>query len=320
VKEDGNNNDIEEVPELENEQLNQDYSISTGRMILILLVVLSVAGGIYRALLFNDLEQSAALFIGLPAALAIALSLVPRAKSVTGSILQAITFAILLSGPILGEGILCMIIASPLFYLVGIIIGVVEDIRRRRAVERSVRLRALVWLPIFIMSFEGVTETLSFPRQETITVKKTVQGTVGECEQQLAQTPSFPKTLPTFLAAGWPRPTKTSGSGLNKGDLRSIYFTGSEGSPGTLTMQVSERRPGFVRFETVNDTSHMPHWLEWDNSAVTMKPAGDGFTEVEWSTTYIRRLDPAWYFRPWQQFAVTQATEYLIDNLATPRS
>lgn len=289
------------------------------RASLICLVLFFAAGSIgYRLLVGVQLEQTAALFIGLPTLLAIIVILCPPAKTATGGILRATTIALLMSGPLLGEGFICILMASPLFYGVGIIVGLVEDYSRRRASERN-KLRVVVWLPLLIMSFEGVSEKLSFPRNETVSVTRIVDGTVAECEAHLAQTPQFPEELPFYLKLGFPKPKETSGKGLEPGSTRAIYFAGGEGKPGTLTMKVSERRPGFVRFEAVSDTSHIAHWLDWRDAAVTMKPTGNDRTEVTWSLRYVRRLDPAWYFKPWQRYGAKLAAEYLIDNLVASK-
>ena len=42
-------------------------------------------------------------------------------------------------------------------------------------------------------------------------------------------------------------------------------------------------------------------------------------TQVTWRIDSERRLDPAWYFAPWQRYAVGLSAEYLIDTVATPR-
>jgi hypothetical protein len=39
---------------------------------------------------------------------------------------------------------------------------------------------------------------------------------------------------------------------------------------------------------------------------------------VRWTIRYRRDLDPAWYFGPWERYAVRLAGNYLIDNVATP--
>jgi hypothetical protein len=85
------------------------------------LVILAVSVGsvMYRLIVGARLEQTAALFVGIPAVLAILLAMMPKAKTVKGGIMKGLTLALLLSGPILGEGFICILMASLLFYVVG---------------------------------------------------------------------------------------------------------------------------------------------------------------------------------------------------------
>jgi hypothetical protein len=66
---------------------------------------------------------------------------------VTGGILKGITLALLIMAPLLGEGYLCILLASPLFYIVGIVVGVIVD-RVRASRSATLSCIALVLLPI----------------------------------------------------------------------------------------------------------------------------------------------------------------------------
>jgi hypothetical protein len=48
--------------------------------------------------------------------------MVPKAKTVKGGITKGLTLFLLLSGPLLGEGFICILMASPIFYLVGLLL------------------------------------------------------------------------------------------------------------------------------------------------------------------------------------------------------
>ncbi|HKO58841.1 MAG TPA: hypothetical protein VJ276_23440, partial [Thermoanaerobaculia bacterium] len=224
--------------------------------------------------------------------LAIILALTPRATSATGTIVKGLTICLLMSGPILGEGFICILMAAPLFYLVGIIIGLLTDRARRR--QDSSVLRVVALLPL-LAGLEGVTPGLTFPTREEVAATRVVAATPAEVELALAQTPSFPRPLPPFLRLKFPRPGRAAGMGLEPGALRVVRFAGGEGKPGDLTLRVAERGPASVTFEAVSDTSHIAHWLTWRSSRVTWRPVGAHRTEVTWSVAYDRELDPAWY-------------------------
>jgi hypothetical protein len=280
------------------------------------IIALTVAGALYRVFMANGLAQSSALFIGLPAILAIILTLTPRATSATGVIMKSTTVALLMSGAIFGEGFLCILMSAPLFYLVGAAIGLIVDYQRRK--DKSPTLPIVVIVPILLSSLEGTTPALTFPRQEEIRVTKVVNGSPADVEHALAQQPVFDKTLPAFIRK-YPRPVRSSGEGLTVGSVRRMHFVGGEGSPGDLTMRVTKREPSSVTFTAESDTSHIRHWLTWRESHVAWRAAGAGRTEVTWTLRYDRELDPAWYFGPFERYATRLATEYLVDTLATPQ-
>ena len=97
-----------------------------------------------------------------------------------------------------------------------------------------------------------------------------------------------------------------------------IHFAGGEGRPGDLVMQVAESEPGHIRFVAQSDNSKIAHWLTWRSSEVRWNAVDADHTEVSWTLNFRRDLDPAWYFRPWERYAVRLAAEYLIENNAVP--
>ena len=291
-------------------------SITPAQWGIVALVVAFSAGSIlYKLLMHARFGHSAAMFIGVPAVLAILLALTPRAKSATGAIMKGITLALLIIAPLLGEGYLCILMASPLFYIVGILIGSAVDYGRK---DRNATLGcvALVLLP---MCLEGVFPALTFRRAQTVEVSKSVPASPALVEQLLAQSPRTDTPLPLALRAGFPQPIKAWGDGLAIGSLRTIHFTGAEGDPpGDLVMHVTERRDGYARFETVSDGSKLTQWILWNSSEVEWRHLDPKHTQVTWRIHFDRQLDPAWYFTPWERAVVGEAAKYLIDANATP--
>jgi hypothetical protein len=285
------------------------------RWSLVFLVLAVTAGGVaYRIILHQRLEQTSLLFIGLPALLAIILALTPDAKSTTGGIMKGITFALLLSGPLLGEGFICILMAAPIFLLLGLVVGLVNDHARRK---KGVTLGCLV-LIFLPMSLEGTSARLSFNRAETVAATQVVNASAREVEEALGESPHIGTTLPLYLRMRFPRPTEASGSGLEVGATRTIHFAGGEGHPGDLVLRVRERRPGYVRFQVVSDQSKVAHWLDWKSSEIEWSALDGQHTRVTWTIHFERRLDPAWYFGPWERYATGLAAEYLIEANAIP--
>jgi hypothetical protein len=276
---------------------------------------LAAAVFLYGLLLHRNLWRSAGMFLGIPTILAILLALKPKARTVTGGILTGITLALLIAAPLVGEGYLCILMASPLFYLVGVIVGLAVD-SERRSRKRILGCLAVVLLP---MCLEGVVPQWAFNRSQSAEVTKVVPAGAEEVERALAGSLRVDTPLPRFLRIGFPRPLAARGEGMSAGDTRTIHFAGAEGDPpGDLTLRVAERRGGYVRFVTVGDTSKLTQWLQWDGSEVQWKMLDASHTAVTWRIHFHRQLDPAWYFTWLEQTAVRDAAAYLIDANATP--
>jgi hypothetical protein len=294
----------------------QNRKIEPAQWRVVAIIVAFAAGSVlYKLLMHDQLGHSAAMFLGIPAVLAILLAIAPRAKTATGGILKGITLALLVVAPLLGEGYLCILVASPLFYIVGVVVGLAMDRQRRRR-DATLSCVVLILLP---MCFEGVVPQLTFNRAQSVEVRTSVGAPANEIEKLLAQSPNVHTPLPTALRIGFPRPLAAWGEGLSVGDTRTIHFAGAEGDPpGDLVMRVTERRPGYARFETVSDQSKLTQWVRWTSSEVAWTALDEGHTTVTWRMSFTRQLDPSWYFTPWERVAVKEAATYLIDANATP--
>ena len=280
-------------------------------------VWLCLAAGIssvlFRILVLGQKEQSALMFIGLPTAMAIIIAFLPRASSATGMIMKGITLFLLLLGILLIEGFICILMAAPLFYVIGFIIGILID-RTRQRNGQDKRLRVVVLPVLVLMSLEGASELLSFPRAEAITVSREIAMDPVATRARLAEGPQFMlEELPPFLKLGFPAPHRIEGTGLELGDTWLIHFAGGEGKPGDLRAEVVESTDSKIRVACISDGSHISHWLDWNEAEWTLEPITQG-TRVTLTMRYHRLLDPAWYFKPIEQYGVRKAGEYFIEQ------
>lgn len=293
----------------------QRASLSRSQWTLIFLILAVGLGSVmYHLIVRGRLEQTAALFVGIPTVLAILLAMTPKAKTLTGGIMKGLTLFLLLSGPLLGEGFICILMASPIFFIVGILVGVVVDRIRE---ERHATLSCLV-LILLPMSIEGTSPKLSFNREETVQASEVVAAPERDVRAALSHSLRTQTPVPIYGRMGFPLPTRAWGDGLEVGATRTVHFAGGEGKPGDLVLKVSESRAGYVRFDAVTDRSKLAHWLDWESSEVSWTPVDTHHTHVNWTLHFRRRLDPAWYFRPWERYATGLAADYLIRANATP--
>lgn len=282
------------------------------RSALIVAAAFTASALAYKFLFHEGLGHTSLMFIGIPGILAVLLALAPRAKSVTGGLMKGITLALLMLAPLLGEGFLCILFAAPLFYLVGLIVGLLLDWDKRRS-GSTVGCIALVLVPL---SLEGVVPALTPARQETVAATALVEATPDAVRSALAQPLRIDERLPRALSIGFPRPLAASGAGLAIGDLRVIHFSGAEGHPpGDLTLRVASVSVNHVHFDVVSDTSKLQQWIAWRAADIAFAPASAGDTThtlVTWKLSFDRQLDPSWYFRPVERAAAGEAARFLI--------
>ena len=271
----------------------------------------------------TNLQNSAALYIGLPMLLALGLSLTPKTKSVLGTTMKAITIALILSAILFREGYICIFFAAPIFYFVGAVIGVIIDIVLKRMKKRSTIHASGIAVFIFMLfSLEGVTDLLTWPRFNEIKASKVVNANIADIRAQLAKTPQLGPKKPFFLKI-FPYPVNITGEGLDIGDERIVKFIAYKHIwwnkiEGDLRLKIAQYNDNHVQFEIVSDTSYLDHYLKWRSSDVSLESLDENHTQVTWTLTYDRIYDPAWYFGPMQRYAVKLAAQELIDHVATP--
>ena len=291
-----------------------------------IVVSVAVASGLYRLLVQHQLQQTSALFVGLPAIIAIVVVLAVSPRTAVGVAVKAVTVGLLISLMFLGEGILCVLMSAPLFYFIAIAIAATMDRAHR---NRLSTLRSCaVMLVVAPLSLEGVTGATTFNRDETVSVTRAVHATPDAIACAMAAPPRFDRALPLYLRAGFPRAlsTRVDRSGAKPRwivEMRGgeMHLDGMEPRTGDLVLELEESRPGFVRWRAVSDTSHMTHFLNWQEVIVSWDAPGgvNAFeSNVTWTLHYRRGLDPGWYFGPWERYAVGLAAGYLIDAVATP--
>lgn len=282
---------------------------------LIAIVAATAASFYYHMIVDYSLEQTSALFIGIPALIAGICVLTPSPHSATGTALKSVTLFLCIAGVFLGEGFICIVMASPLFFAVAIAIGLARD----RARKNGPVVPCLVLLLFAGMSTEGVNPSLSLGREETVAVERVIAATPEQVDAALSATPRLDGQFPMYLRMGFPLPKAVSGYGTAPGTEYRVHFAGGEGKPGDLLLQVTEHRQGRLSLRALTDSSHVAHWIRWESSTVEWKSCGAEHTCVRWSLQYRRLLDPAWYFRPWERYAVALTASQLIEDVATPR-
>ena len=287
----------------------------------------AVASLAFRAFSAQGLQQTSALFVGIPTFLATAVVLFTTPRTAIGVACKAVTVGLLVSLIFLGEGLLCVAMSAPLFYAVAVFVGRLfpDAIASAPGARRQPRVYGLALLALLPLSVEGVHDRWSFSRHEAVSVTRIVPVGEADVRQALLALPRFDRTLPAYLRAGFPRPTQVAidRSGprprwivhMRGGETR---LNGQEPAPGDLVLELVDDGARSLTWRAVSDTTHMTHFLDWDEASVSWHPIDSVTTRVTWTLRYRRGLDPAWYFGPWERYAVRLAAGYLIDAVATP--
>lgn len=283
------------------------------------LLVLTLVSVVYRLLIGTEYATTSALYVGIPALMAIGLSFIPSPRTVTGNILLWSTIFLLGLSILAIEGLICILIILPFFLAVGFIVGIFID--KARAKENGPWKTQCSFLVIAaLMSLEGTQEELSFQRHETVVVQRTLELTPLEFEQALAQGPDFEKVeLPTILSGLFPSPLPTkSPNSLAPSTVWNIPFDHGESTSRILRVQVKSKSENQVTFATVQDDTEYGNWLAWKTITWTWQEVAPQQTQVTATFEFERRLDPAFYFQPLQRWGVAKAGEYFLDAILAP--
>jgi len=308
------------------DQRAEDAAAKSARIGMAAIIAAVATGSIaYRLLVLGSLQQTAALFIGLPALLALVVVFGVSPRSATGVACKAVTVGLLVSLLFLGEGVLCIVMSAPLFYAVAIAIAKGGELLQRRRNRETTLLSSLVIVAILPMTVEGTLPATTVSRSETVALTRVVDVPAASVERALFQTPRFDREIPLWLRGGFPRPISTE---IKKGSdgIRWIVrfrggemrITGIEPQTGDLILRLEDERQSYVRWRAISDSSHMTHFLRWREISAEWSPIDGERSQVTWTIRYDRGLDPAWYFGPLERYAVRLAAGYLIESVATP--
>ncbi|MEU1899775.1 hypothetical protein ABZ512_15465 [Nocardiopsis dassonvillei] len=293
---------------------------SRARLLLAALVLAAFAALLaLRIHHWGGLDQTALFYVGLPATIALLVVFTVRARSAMGVTMAVTTLCLALAGPLLGEGMVCLLIAAPLIYGV---VAVVTWTAGALVAWRDRSRHALFAVPLlFVFALEGVAGTSLLPREDRGEGHVLVPAAPHEVAAALAAPPAYAAPDALFLrAVPFPEPVSASGEGLEVGDTRHVRFTprrtlepGAEPTPRHMELRItgSEVREdgGRVVFEVVEDTA-FANWMDMRRAEAVWRAEGDG-TRLAWSIDYERTYEPSWYFGPIQSYTTDLAAEYL---------
>jgi len=266
-----------------------------------LMVIVAAASIAYRALVTGHIEQTAALFVGLPLLIGFLATHLTRARSAYGQVIRANVIFLAVAAPLLGEGSICLLMAAPLFIGVSMIgVAMYQSIRSRAVYAILALPLAAGWLQ---------KKTGSFPPEpQSVRTRWEVSGSAAGWRKAVREAAPVAQNGSRFLALGFPLPLSYTMSG----DGAEVRFARAEGVTGHWRVRCLPFATG-VRFELIEDTTRIAHWMEMKESAVEVEESA-GKVAVIQTTRFVPLLSPFWYFVPAQRFAVREAHRLALES------
>ncbi|PWD52563.1 hypothetical protein C8046_13885 [Serinibacter arcticus] len=298
---------------------------SVGARLLLTALLLAAFAAIFwaRGVTAFGTERTAIFYVGVPAVLAVSVVLLARPRRPVGMTMAATTVGLALAGPLLSEGIVCLVMAAPLIYAVAALLAWGLGNRDQHP------HRALATVPLLlVLMVEGLGGISFASREDVGTATAVVDASPAEVVAALAAEPDYaPYDALLLRAVPFPVPLGATGTGVAVGDVREIDFTprrslgiGAEPTARSMDLEVAESEVGDdggrVLFDVTHDST-LARWLDLHAAEVSWR-AVDGGTEVTWTLHYSRTFDPSWYFGPVQRYATGLAAEYLLETFAVP--
>ncbi len=279
------------------------------RNLYILIATLIACSLVYRLLGDYDYKQTSLLFVGIPALLAILMvKYTNTPRTAYGIVFKAITLFLLLSSILLGEGVLCIIFAAPIFYGVAAILVAIHEYLHKR--DKS-NLSAFFIIPTILVLAQP-TEINRIPDMQTQV--STIVFDHKTSINAFTKIPDFQENYPNFFRIGFPTPIGITGAGMEIGDTRDIQFKSSTKGIGTLSLEIIEKSPQSITFKPIHDDTHISHWLSWNEMKIELIEENESQTIVKWTTKYQCDLGPSWYFEPLENIAVQVMNKHLINT------
>lgn len=287
--------------------LKTQFSVQAILLFFIVITGLSVFFAIYE----GGFQLTGAMFVGLPAIIAVLVVLTGKFQSPFRALflaIAALVVILLLTG---SEGAVCLIIAMPIFCLIGFF----TILASRWAFKKSNGYTGkILFVLIFTgLSLEGVAPGYQFNKNYTVTRSELIELPMSQVRSNLAHNPDF-DALPMQLGywLGLPVPTSAIGTGLQEGIQRNFVFKHQNGTQRLVTFEVIEATENSARLALLSDDTLIGRWLGWQETEFKLTPVSENSTRMDVAMSFERRVSPAWYFGPLQSFLVYQAERVLI--------
>ena len=298
------------------------------------LLIIAFAVMVLHALLNSQQSGSALVYIAVPYLVGVAIyCLIPQPKGL-GRIARffrhmMVALIIMLStSVILREGIICVAMFLPIYIFFSMLYFLMAPPLRNPNDPKAISdVFKVSFVPVLVafMSLEGISETLSFEREEIVTRSMIVDGDIATLKSNMAMPIHLEEERSWFLRL-FPLPYDVAAGNLIEGETHSAKFAYhrwifTNTHYGETHLKLAEVGEQHVRTEITKDTSYFSKYMTIKGTLVEFEPITENTTRVILTVDYTRDLDPAWYFGPLQRRAMRESADYLITQvIARPES
>ncbi len=287
---------------------NKTSSNSNKNLLYLIVGILVISSLAFRLINYAQFEQTSILFVGLPALITILIIKYDNTpKSAYGVAFKVVTLFLLMSAILLGEGVVCVLFAAPIFYGVSALIVFVHEYLKKINSDKDYSL-ILIPIVLLIMQPLGIK---TIPEENIVVTTVELPSSVSLLD--LNKVPDFQKNYPSLFKIGFPKPLDIKGSGLHVGDQRHISFESTTKGIGVLSLEIDSATEKTISFKIDKDETHISHWLTWKKVSVNVEKQQDK-SIVTWTSVYTCDLGPQWYFNPLEKIAVKEMNKHLINS------
>jgi uncharacterized membrane protein YhaH (DUF805 family) len=267
----------------------------------------------------------ATLFLALPFLQGFLVGVFCRDRGMRHSIRQfllSMVFSALILLLIAMEGILCLLMAAPLWMLFGAF-GTWVGQASAATLPRRGRVAPVLVLPLSMWVEPGVQRP---PPAYEVTTEVVIAATPAVVWQHLVAVSDLPPPSEIAFRAGiaWPVRARIEGSGV--GAMRYCDFsTGSLvepievwDEPRLLRFAVLDNPQPMVEWNPFHDRVDAPHlhgWFIGKRGQFALTDRGDGTTLLAGTTWYSHGLEPACYWRWWSDWLVHTIHRRVFDHI-----
>lgn len=220
------------------------------------------------------------------------------------------------TAPLLGEGIICLVIYSPIALAATLLMCLITRYIMRKVSPRKKPLTAIVL--ILIPGLMAEADKHLAPRErETVTIEDSVEISLPPQKiwGMIARTNYSYKAseVPFLIRQLMPVPQSIEGLGADIGDRRIVKFHN-----GVVTANITHSEiPRYFEFN-LEIKSHGPEffdrWVNFDKSSFRFEQLGPELTRVTHTTSYLPRVYPRWYFEPVERLLAHQTQKYMLSH------